>query len=97
MNEYYIIDLTADTRNGVLTLLGRNLKNRVSTLEHAARVPETLLNTDLERFDNGTTTRAILTSALSTLSEAVVPLRNVNAADLLNRHNNIPMIRRQAL
>ncbi|SIS88287.1 hypothetical protein [Neptunomonas antarctica] len=96
MIEYYIIDLTrSNIRKGLTVFMAKDLKTRTPFLEEAGRVPEAIVNANLERFDNGQTTRAMLTNAIQTSSRRIVPLENLNISQLL--YTPDALIKRQAL
>ncbi len=74
LNEYFIVDLKRTHANkGAAVFVGRDMVSRTRYLEEAGRFPEALVNAALDRFDNGTTTRAILTCSVAKLGLTIVP------------------------
>ncbi len=62
--NYFIIDMTATRQAQQLMFLERSYQGSTTEIQQALVVREGHLNANLERFDNGRTTRAILTSAV---------------------------------
>lgn len=60
--SYYIINLPATRQAQQLTFLARDYPWDTTALQQALVVSEDRLNASLERFDNGRTTRAVLTN-----------------------------------
>jgi hypothetical protein len=73
MAEYFVIDLKASRMAGVAMFYARNIKGRTRYLEDAGRFPEAIVNGDLDRFDNGLTSSAVLTDCITKLGLTVVP------------------------
>jgi hypothetical protein len=96
MSHYYVVDLKrTDITNGVVVFLAQDMKARTRYLEDAGTFTEEFINENLERFDNGSTTRAMLTSAIKPSSCIIVPLQKLDISKLLNTHSDT--IRRQAI
>jgi|GEM_PF-6932578 len=59
MSNYLIVDVQG-SRAGQPKFFSADLRASTTTLQHADHVPEHIVNSDLERYDNGATTRAVL-------------------------------------
>ncbi len=95
MNEYYVIDLArTNVRKGITVFIAADMRSRTRFLENAGRFSEAIINADLERFDNGQTTRAMLTSALRHSGKTIVPIKNLHMSRLFYTQDAI--VRRQA-
>jgi hypothetical protein len=96
MSTYYVIDLQrTDIKKGIVVFLAQDMKTRTRFLEEAGTFMEEFINETLERFDNGHTTRAMLTRAIKPSSRTIVPLHNLDVSTLLLSHKR--MTQRQAI
>ncbi|WP_028468407.1 hypothetical protein [Neptunomonas japonica] len=96
MSAYYVIDLQrTDIQKGIVVFLAADMKTRTRFLEDAGSFMEEFINENLERFDNGSTTRAVLTSAVKTNSRTILPLRSLHLSSLFHAYSD--NIRRQAI
>ncbi len=65
MNDYLIIDVKKSSlSDGEVWFFSADLRSATVNLDCADRVPESVVNRDLDRYDNGATTRAVLTSRI---------------------------------
>ena len=64
MNLYLIVDLSR-SKHGQCHFFSADLRASTPNLQHADRIPEVLVNRDLDRYDNGTTTRAVLADRIA--------------------------------
>lgn len=95
MSTYHIIDLQrTNIQKGIVVFLAQDMKTRTRFLEEAGTFMEEFINENLERFDNGSTTRAMLTSTIKPSSRTIVPLQKLNISTLFHTHN---IVRRQAI
>lgn len=96
MTTYYVIDLQrTDIQKGIVVFLAQDMKKRTRFLEDAGTFVEEFINENLERFDNGSTTRAMLASAIKSSSRGIVPLQKLDISKLFYTHSDT--IRRQAI
>ena len=96
MTTYYVIDLQrTDIQKGIVVFLAQDMKKRTRFLEDAGTFMEEFINENLERFDNGHTTRAMLTSVIKSSSRSIVPLQKLDISKLFHTHSDT--IRRQAI
>lgn len=82
--NYLIIDLQATAAEGVAHFWCADLQGTTPLVDQAGRFAEEMVNSHLERFDNGAVTRAILESAVwERASNAhVLPLHTLDLSKL---------------